>query len=148
MIAFVALPSRLEPFFLDHGQRLSQRTDESGGDGVVVLSSNPIVLEQLQVEVKASTFDPAGKRTGAEHHGRETGWRAQAFLGAAETCVNAKLANLERHAAERGHCVDEYQRIVLTRDRGELGDGVENTGRGFGLDQRDDVGGSGAKRTP
>src|SRR5262249_26557690 len=100
MIALVALPSRLEPFFLDQGQRLGQRADESRGDSVVVLSSNPIVLEQLEVEIKASTLDPPGKGTRREYHGREPGWRAQAFLGAAETCVNAPVANLERHAAE------------------------------------------------
>ena len=64
MMPLVPRPARLEPFFLHDRQRLAQRVDERRRHRVVVLATDPVVLEQLQIEVEAAALDALASARG------------------------------------------------------------------------------------
>ena len=140
VIALVPRPSRLEPFFLDDRQRFVERVDERRRHRVVILPPQPVVLEQLQVEVEAAARDAPLERPRPEDDRRQARRRAETFLRAAVARVDAPGADVERMPAERGDGVDDRQRAVLARDRRQLLDRIEHAGRRLGVHQRHDVG--------
>ena len=72
MVALVPRPARVEPFLLDDRQRLVQRIDERRRHRVVILAPEPVVLEQLQVEVEAAALHAPLERARTEHDRRQT----------------------------------------------------------------------------
>ena len=54
VVAAMARPARLEPFFLDDDERLVQRVDERRRDRVVILAADPVVLEQREIQIEAA----------------------------------------------------------------------------------------------
>ncbi len=139
MIPLVASPARVEPFLFDDRQRFVQRVDQRGRHRVVVLAAQPVVLEQREVEVEAAAFHPLRERARTEHDGREARRPAQAFLRARVRGIHAPAADVERHAAQRRDGVDDGQRAVLARNRGEIAHRVDDAGGRFGMDHRHHV---------
>ena len=58
MVALVALPTCVEPFFVDDGERLAQRINQRRRNRVVIPPAHPVVLEQREIEIEA----PRGTR--------------------------------------------------------------------------------------
>jgi hypothetical protein len=95
---------------------------------VVILAAQPVVLEQREIEIEAAALHAPLERPRSEHHRREARRTAQTFLGAAEARIDPPAVDVERMTAERGDRVDDGQRAVLARDRGQLIDGIEHAG--------------------
>lgn len=58
-LVLMTAPSCLEAFFVDGREGLGQGRDERRRHRVVILSPEPVVLEQLQIEVVTRRFTSA-----------------------------------------------------------------------------------------
>src|SRR5688500_11753746 len=92
--------ARLESLFLDCRHRLPQRQHQRRRDGVVILATDPIILEQREIEVEAAARRAALERRGGEGDRRESGWRAESLLRARITDGAAPRAHVNGHRPE------------------------------------------------
>src|SRR5215468_5240770 len=75
----------------------------------------------------------------AEGHGREARRSAQPLLGAAIAGVDLPFVDFERNAGQRRYRVNHQERAVPMRHRRDLFDRLMNSGRGFGVNDRDEL---------
>ncbi len=148
MIALVPGPSSVEPFLLHNRERLVERAHERGRHRMVIRALQPVVLEQLEIQIEAAALHAAAERARREDDRRQAGRRPETFLRAAIARVDGPRADVERMAAERADRIDNGQRAVLPRDRRERVDGIQHAGGGFGLHHGDDLSGRRLERFP
>ena len=151
MVPFVPSVSRLQPFFADQTQGLPQRIIHGDGRGVVVHAIlAPVFLQHAQVQIP--TLDlvlPLAHRVlrrGTERDGRQPGRTTQAFLGAAVTCVDAPLVDLQRAAGQRRDRIDQQQGAGVVHGLRHAVQRLPGAGGRFGVDQGGQFGSCAARQ--
>ena len=145
----VTPPPGLEPFVLDLGQRFGECVDEGRRNRVVVFPSHPEVEEQIEVEVEAPALDLPRQRSFREDHRRHARGRAEPLLRARVAGVELPCGKLNWHGPERGHRINDRQRVGPARQSGDLGHGIDHARGRFAVDHSKVVrGGAGAFRRP
>jgi hypothetical protein len=145
MFARVARPGVLEPFLLEHHQRLVQTVERVHRRGVVIHArafAAPVRHDEVQIEKPALhgrvALADRLHRARTHRHRRNPGWTRQTFLRAGIHRVGTPCIDFERNAPERGHRIDDRQAVVLSGNPAQRLRVGSRAGRGFGVHERDD----------
>jgi hypothetical protein len=91
-----------------------------------VLAVEPVVLQQVQVEVETLALYEPRESTRTEDHWGQARTSAQTFLRAAVTCIDAPLADIQRNATKGTDASTIVSASCPRGDSGQLAYGVQH----------------------
>ena len=142
VVFLVACEAFFDAFIFDHAEDVLESEDQRDGRRRWRIVFLGIFCELDEVEIVAAVgnafraFD-GGLRAG-EH--REAGWQGEGLLHTGEKNIDAERIHVDRHCGKRrdrvDHQQDAWEGFHHFSDAGEV---VEHTGRGFVVDERDEI---------
>ena len=141
LISMTRVPG-VEAFFEDEAEGFMQREDHVDRCRVMVDAfASEVLPDEIQIEVPALNRRLARAqhlaRTFGKRNRREARWARETFLRARVDGVDAHAVDVDRHAAERGHGIDEKQCAARICDGAKRSEVLQHARRGFGVHDRE-----------
>ena len=94
------------------------------------------LCEQVQAQAARVSFASEQRRAAAQNE-REPRYPLDAFIGRGDQKIDGALLKIDRQRTEAAHRIYNESLAMLSRDRAQLLDGIENAGGRLTMNHRD-----------